>query len=267
MDIFTFDDYKALTQAWIKAQPSGGRGQLLQMAKHLGVGSTFISQVFRGDRDLNADQALKLSAHFRFSQLERDYYVALVHLARAATADFKEYQKEKLRTLRRQSEHLKSRVDVDKELTEIQKARFYSSWHYAAIRNLLALPPPHTTPSIAQRLNLEPDLVVEALDFLLESGLCVKDGARTVPGPKVTHLEASSPLIKARQVQWRLKAFEAMEKRDPKTLFYTAPMSLSAETKALVRQKLVQTIQEVLAEVKESPSEELACLNIDWFSF
>ena len=267
MDIFEHDDYKTLTLAWVKEQENNGRGQLQRMAKHLQASSTFISQVFRGNRDLTADQALTLSDYFKFSQLERDYYVLLVQKARAGSAAFKIYAEEKLRAVQRKSSNLKSRIDVDKELTDVQKARFYSSWHYAAIRNLLALPGHHTSMSIAQRLNLDLPAIEEALEFLVESGLCVNHEGRVVPGPKITHLEASSPLVKARQVQWRLKAFEAMDRPHSKTLFYTCPMSLSAETKAEIRALLVQTIQDLLGKVKDSPSEELACLNIDWFSF
>jgi uncharacterized protein (TIGR02147 family) len=267
VDIFAHSDYKSLTLAWVKTRANNGRGQLQRMAKHLNASSTFISQVLRGDRDLSADQALELCAYFEFSQLECEYYILLVQKARAASAAYREYIEEKLRAVQRKSSNLKARIDVDRELNDVQKARFYSSWHYAAIRNLLALPGGHNSIGIAHRLNLEMHVVDEALEFLLESKLCVMEQGRVVPGPKITHLEASSPLVKSRQVQWRLKAFEAMDRANSKTLFYTCPMSLSAETKNQIRALLVQTIQDLLAKVKDSPSEELACLNIDWFSF
>ena len=270
MNIFECDDYKQLTLQWIQEQPGRGqpgRGQLQKIAQCLNVGSTFVSQVFRGDRELSPGEALRLCEHFRFSQLERDYFVLLVQKARAGTKEFTDCINEKLRGIRRRSETLEQRIDVDKELSEVQNARFYSSWHYAAVRNLLALPGPHAPDKIARRLNLEPEMIKEALDFLLESGLCVRNEGHIEPGPQFTHLSANSPLVKARQIQWRLKAFEAMNRPTTQKLFYTCPMSLSLDVKNQIRTMLLQTIQDALQLVKDSPSEELACLNVDWFSF
>lgn len=50
-------------------------------------------------------------------------------------------------------------------------------------------------------------------------------------------------------------------------LFYTCPMSLSAEATLQVRELLLKSIQEALKIVGPSPSEEVRCLNIDWFSY
>lgn len=58
-----------------------------------------------------------------------------------------------------------------------------------------------------------------------------------------------------------------MDAADPESLFFTCPLVCSKETATALRRKLVALIEEVLAEVKESPSEELACLSIDWFGF
>ena len=267
MDAFSHDDYKSLTRAWVKEQPSAGRGQFQKIARHLRVGSTLVSQIFRGDRHLTPDQALSLAAYFRFSKLERDYYVLLVQKDRAGTADFQEYADGKLRELRRKSSDLKSRLDVDRELTDAQKARFYSSWRYAGVRNFLALPGERTARAIASRLGIELDAAEEALEFLLESGLCVPSSEGPTPGPKLTHLEAASPLVISRQMQWRAKGFAAMERQNKQNLFYTCPMSLSAEGRDKVRALLVAMIQEALAIVRDAPSEELACLNVDWFDF
>ena len=48
-------------------------------------------------------------------------------------------------------------------------------------------------------------------------------------------------------------------------LFYTGPMTLSREGMKEVRKVLVEAIDQTLKIVGPSPSEDFACLNIDWF--
>ena len=50
-------------------------------------------------------------------------------------------------------------------------------------------------------------------------------------------------------------------------LFYSAPMVLSRDDVAWVRERIAELIKLVLERVKQSDSEALACLNIDWFDF
>jgi hypothetical protein len=66
---------------------------------------------------------------------------------------------------------------------------------------------------------------------------------------------------------WRLKGFQKMESTDKENLFFTCPIVCSKKSVELLRKKTLKFIEEVLAEIKDSPSEELVCLNIDWFRF
>lgn len=267
MDVFTFQDYKSLVRAWIHNQPKQGYGQFRKMAESLGVGSVLISQIFKGDRDLNLDQAHKLTLHMTLTHLETDYFLLLVQWARAETPDLREFLRTKIEILQKNSQSLKNRIDTDAELSEVDKARFHSDWLYSGIRNLIAVPGYQDVKKISTKLDLPLSVVQEAVDFLLQTGLCRLQKGKIEVGPKITHLEASSPFIKNRQIQWRMKAIDAMNHRESNHLFYTCPMSLSVKTKQEVRDRLLQAIQEIIADVKESPSEEVACLNIDWFGF
>lgn len=49
--IFEATDYKIFVRDFIKDKPSGGRGIFRDLANHLRVHTTFISQVFRGDKN------------------------------------------------------------------------------------------------------------------------------------------------------------------------------------------------------------------------
>lgn len=267
MNVFQFSDYKALTLSWVKSQDKGGRGQFRKMALELGVGTTLISQIFSGDRHLNMDQALAIAKFMGFPKLQKDFYMHLVQHARASTPELKEYIEQQIESVKYQSQSLKKRLDQDHHLSEIQKATFYSDWHYSAIRNLIALPGFQQIEAICVRLNLEKKTVQKALDFLVESGLCRLDTDGYEVGPGYTHLEADSPFVKSRSVHWRMKGVEVMNRESSENLFYTCPMSLSDDSRVWVRSHLLNSIQEVVDRMKGSDSETLACLNIDWFKF
>lgn len=81
------------------------------------------------------------------------------------------------------------------------------------------------------------------------------------------HVPNESPLVVKHHTNWRLKAIQKMDKREQSELFFTAPMALSKKDFAIIREKFNVVIKETINIVKDSPSEELVCLNIDFFKF
>jgi uncharacterized protein (TIGR02147 family) len=267
MDLFDFDDYKQYVLARLENSPKRGHGQFRVMAEHLRVSSVYISQVFRRDKHLSPEQAYALCELFAFTGLEREYFFTLVQVGRAGSVDLQNYLRQNLQAIRVRAQNLKTRIAQQKELSDQAQAIFYSNWIYSAVRLLSAIDQPQPVESIAARFRLPANSVNRAIDFLVNEGLCVLENGRLRMGPQVTHLDANSPYIKSRQIQWRTKGFEQMESIPPDELFYTGPMVLGRTDIAIVRKRLVSLIQEVTDMVRKSPNEELACLNIDWFRF
>lgn len=265
MTIFEFTDYKAYFSALLKKMPHRGYGQLKRVAEHLQVNSVIVSQVFRGTRDLSVEQALDLSDYLGHTPAETDYFLLLVRHARAGTHRLKAHLKKEIQKQQEASRDLKHRIPSEKNLTEEAKAIFYSNWYYSGIRLLTSIDGFETVDAIAQRLDMPRASVKRVVDFLLEQGLCVQKGASLQMGPKTTHLEASSELVGRHHANWRIKGLQNMDSLKENELFYTAPMTLSGETARWVRRELVDTIQKIVTEVRDSKSEQLSCLNIDWF--
>lgn len=118
----------------------------------------------------------------------------------------------------------------------------------------------------AQRLSVSPKKVAEALSFLKKFGLVTeeKDGKLRV-GHTLLHLESDSPQIPRHHQNWRLKAFQSYELPGESDLTYTGPVTLSRRDASLIREKLLKLISESVDRIKDSPSEELYCLCLDWF--
>lgn len=265
ISVFEFEDYRVFLNTWIDAQTT--RGIKGRLAEALGVSSTLVSLILKGDKHLSAEQAMEAVDYLGLQEKEADYFLLLVELGRAGSVKLQNRLKSKINLQKKESQQLNKRLRKDLELDETQKAIYYSSWIYTGIRNLSALEQYHDVTSIAQRLSLPPGTVNKALEFLIDNGLCqIKDGHITY-GPAYTHVSNESPFVNKHHQNWRVRGFQNMDARDEKNLFYTCPMSLSKETAEQVRTLMLNAIQEILKMVGPSPSEEVFCLNMDWFKY
>lgn len=189
----------------------------------------------------------------------------MVEFARAGTHKLQNFFISQLEELKIQSKEIKSRVKVDKALDENGKATFYSNWYYTGISLLTAIEGFQSTEALADRLKLPRSTVKKVIDFLIENGINVLEDNKIKPGPRITHLEANSPLVSRHHTNWRLKGFEHLSNVQPDDLFYTGPMVLSESLQKEIRKNLIAVIEKNLKMIEGCPDEVLCCLNIDWF--
>lgn len=84
--------------------PRRGRGELTKIAAALRVHPTFISQVFRGPRELSLEQAALLAYHLQLSEPEREFFIDLVGLSRAGNDPLKTVLKRRMTMLKEQNQ-------------------------------------------------------------------------------------------------------------------------------------------------------------------
>jgi plasmid maintenance system antidote protein VapI len=262
---FDFDGYKDFVRSWISSQPNRGRGLYRKLAEHLRIHSTMMSHIIGGAQHFTEDQALSLSEYMGLSEIETEYFLELLRLERAGTHKLKDRIRKRLKNLRDQSQDIKNRIVAHHQLKPEDSARFYSNWHYSALRLLTDIPEFQTRARLVEALNLPREIVNDAITFLLERGLIVEEAGRLKIGPSRTHLPADSPYIWNLHKNWRLKAVERHGRPAVTELFYTAPMSISAADISKIRELLVQSISEITKIAGESKPEKLVSLNIDWF--
>ncbi len=266
MTVFQHTDFKLFLEQFIKSQPKDGYGQIKRMAEHLKLSSSTISLIFKGERHLSEEQAFDLAEFLGLNAREADYFILLVRYEKAGSAALKKYLLGQIRSLQEQEKNLAKRLPQDTKLNDETKAIYYSDWTYAAARVAASLPDLGSSQDIATRLGMTKSKANEVCTFLLQHGLLISENGCLEVGPAHIHLEAQSPFIRSRQVQWRLRGFTKMEDFQADHLFYTAPMSLSLTARDNIREKLSRLIEEAIAEVADSKPTELYCLNIDWFA-
>ena len=267
MNIFYHDNYKKYVNSRIKQMPKKGRGQYLRMANFLAMNSVNVSQVFKGERDLTAEQARELCDYFGFSPLEAKYFMALVEYEKAGTHKLKLTLQNELQDLREKAQELKHRIKQETKLNEETKAIFYSQWYYSGARLLSSIDGYNTTDKIAEYFKIPVAKMNNIITFLIQNGLCVEENGKIKMGPRSTHIEASHPLVSRHHINWRMKGMSKMENITDSELFLTLPCSLSQKGVAEIRRELVNTIENITDVIDEGKEETLACLNIDWFKF
>jgi len=263
----TVFDYLNYREYLKNALPVKGpdRGARAKLAGALNCQGAFISLVLGGSSHFSLEHAAKISRFLNHDTEERDYFLLLVHLARAGSKDLETYYREKIQGIQIRRREIKERVDTTTQLSEADQLTYYSSWHFTAIHMCLMVPHLQDKSAIAAALKLPQSRVSSVLNFLLKTGLAKLSGNRYVCGPTRIHLPADSPLVTKHHSNWRLQALQSMDSFHPSSLHYSSVMSLSQEAIEKIRTILLQAIETSEPIIKEAKEETVCVLAMDLF--
>lgn len=267
MDIFEFSDLRRFLGAYLTSLPNNGRGELGRIARALEVHPSLITVILKGEKQFTLEQGNDLCDYLKFTELEADFFLILVQLARAGKPNLIARLNRQLQSLKRRSRELKERLPDRVEMSAEAKAVFYSQWYYSGIRMLTQILDDQSPESIASRLQLPRPVVVEVIQFLLSQGLLKQTQNGFALGPSKIHVASGDPLVFRHHMNWRQKALAKFPRVEPDELHFTGPLSISRTDAEVVRAILLKGIDETFKIVDPSPSEEVFCLNIDWFRF
>ena len=266
MSIFDFESYKKYIHVWIKSQPKLGHGQMRKIAEALGLHTTMVSQIFRGDKHLSIEHAQELASYLGLRAIESDYLILLVQIERAGTKKLRDYYRLKLTQLKDEATNLGRRLSFDRKLTESEQAEFYSSWIMSATRLLTEIPEFGSARALSEALQIDITKMAKVVDVLLNLGLIVERDGRLRLGPAHTYVPRESTWAARHHVNWRLKAIERVDSISTAETMFTSPLNLSNEDFGKVQKMVVQFIEDVRAIASPSPAEKTAVLLLDWFS-
>jgi hypothetical protein len=206
-----------------------------------------------------------LSDYLALGALETDYFILMIQIERAGTSKLKTYYREKLEALKKESLQVAKRIQQDRKMSDLERSIFYSSWLYTAIRLFSSVGEGQTVDTVVERFDIPRPRAVEVLRFLSETGLCMEEGGVYRIGAQRTHVEKGSPFLLKHHSNWRIRAIEHSEGLSDEELLFTAPFSVARKDFAKFREQLLEVIKSISDQVKNSPAEEVACLNIDMF--
>lgn len=265
MQIFDYRDYKSYVVERIQNMPKRGRGEFRKISEKLGVTSTVVSQIFKGERNLTSDQGHQVAEYLGLNELETRYFLLLVQRDRAGTHKYKKYLSQEIAKIAKEGKTVKTRIVKFEEISEELKGKFYSDWIYSATRIATSLSDVNTVDELSDYFSMSRERIARVVEFLLETGLCVEEGGRLQYGPQHTHLHEKSPFINTHRRNWRGKSMERINNPQEQDLFYSLIISLSKEDVLAIKEQLVEAISKAVKKASASEPEQLACLNIDWF--
>ncbi len=267
LNIYEYLDYRKFLSEWLKQQQSGGHGMKTKLAQQAGISSSMFSQVLMGNKELTLDQAAELIEMLALATHEEDFFLQLVELSRASNHKLKSRILSQLAEKKMKAQKLSERLKTAKELSELEKGIYYSSWIYGAVRNLSAIEEFGSTQLIADRLQIPVVLVSKVVEFLLENNLCIQHNGRLSPGVQNTYLRPESPMVNKHHQNWRVRGFDRMELKRTTDFFFTGPVTLASDDIGKVRDLLPKFVEEITKIVGPSKSEKGYCLNLDWFEW
>lgn len=265
MSIFLYENYKEALKYVIRSQSANKRGVFRRLAEHLGVHATLVSQVISGNKDFTEEQLFSVCEHLGIGQLEKQYLWTLLQIERSGSSEIKKHYLELKSNYKKKSLKISNRSYSKKELSDLDSAIFYSHWIYSAVHLATTLNKSVDIQEICNRFSLEPKKAREILNFLIQANLVHEKDGCFKASTLSTHLHSDSPFLNKHHTNWRLKAIQSSESLTEEELMYTATFSVSKKDFVQLREILMETIKKFLQVVKESPSEELAQLNIDCF--
>jgi len=254
--LFEFTDYRTYLDEWLRSQPAGGYGQRSKWAEAMGCKSAYVSRVLQGGAELSLEQGEKLSEHLAHTRDEKDYFILLVSLARAATASLRSYYLERVQEFSRNKLILKNRSLPRQPMAVEQQATYYSSWQFAAIHVLLMIPAFRTPKAIGGKLKIPLPRVLEVLEFLVRIGAAQKTGDRFKADQVTLYLPSDSSLIAQHQSNWRVKCLQSLENFSDRDFHYSAAISLNQKDVPKVRAILVSAFEQIRKTVRASENED-----------
>lgn len=238
-----------------------------RLAKHLNVAPIVVSQILARDRHFTSDQAVRVPVFFGFDGPTTEYFIDLVSMETAHTKEGKAFFKRRLERMRDEALKIQSIVQGREELTEADKAIFYSNWYYAGIGLLTSLKGFQTVASIAEYFDLPPAKVGEYVSFLVAKGICIEEQGKISMSKKSIHVGTESPFLNNHRRNWREKAVQKFSNPENGDYFFSGPVSVSKKDAEEIRKSLMELIKDFSKRVADSHEEKLMCLNIDWFRF
>ncbi len=264
VNVFEFSDYKKVVAAYLEAAKSD-RGYRSRLITATGCQKSFFSQIINGSIHLTPDHASNMAEFWKVDDISAEYFLCLVGFARASSRSLKKRLGKKLEDLRNKSVQPTERFNWPAVEDFEKQSIYYSSWYWSAIHIIVSIPNYTTAKSIADRLSLPLEKVIEVLNWL-EKAQFVR---RTKNGYAVTenliYLKGTSPLIESHHANWRSRAIVDVQRGDPQSTHYSAVFAATTDDFFKLKEDLAKFMQTANARIAPSRPGELYAMNLDLF--
>ncbi|MDG0817190.1 TIGR02147 family protein [Bdellovibrio svalbardensis] len=261
--VFGYHSYKKYLKDISEMQ---GRGAISKLAEAAGCDRTYLSQCLSSKVQLTPDHILGLAEYLNLSEAEEEYFLLLLLFERSASRTAQLKIKKKMEKLNQADLILSKKIaqkDDSNELTEIQKAKYYSSWKYAALHTLSSINEFQSTQTMTRKARLSEIEGLGILKDLEKAGLLSFQNGKWIHSGKNIHIPTGSSHNAQNHMNWRLKAVDSVNNKN--AIHYTTLFSVSKKDWELLRTQLLAFIDRQRDTIHASGSEEMYCFCCDLF--
>ncbi|RZA00263.1 MAG: DUF4423 domain-containing protein [Proteobacteria bacterium] len=266
MFVYFSDNYRDVLDRYIAVNKKS-RGYKSRLAEAAGCHSSYVSQVLSRAVDLTLEQAMNLASFWRFDEEETDYFLDLLLRDRAGSEKLREFYEVRLKRAREVHDLERATSARERELPADAQTIFFASWYFAAVRALALTPEYSSEERMASRLRLPLALVQEVMRQLEEMNLIARQVNRWVAEGEPFHLARSAPLHATNHGNWRQRAINNIQNRDPEALHLLHVTPLRRSDIPKIKAKLVECFEEIRQLTDGSPPEDGLALTLDFFRF
>ena len=266
MEFYQITDYRDFVRSYFKRRARNGHGEIAKAAEAIRVQPAFISQVLSGKKEFSMEQSYAIAEYLNLTPEERTYFLLIVQRDRAGTKDYKKHLDLEINKFREAYLKISNRIDVHRNLSDEDKAIFYSSWLYMAVWLSTSIKGTNgsTVEDICKKLRLGRKRALLILDFLVAKDLCIYENGFYRMGSQHVHIPNDSPFVVRHHMNWRTKALQRHDQVSEEEIAFSCPVSISKKDFLRLRERVLACIQESIEIAKLSEAEDLAFLNIDW---
>ena len=263
--IYEYSDYKLFVLDLIESAPQNGRGVRRRLAEFIGCQVAYVSHVLAANRDFSLEQAEAVSRFFSLRDDETEFFLLLVEHQKAATPNLKKHLNKRIAAKLADFREIKKRIRITGQISELDQAVYYSSWHYQAVHSGLTLPDLKNATSLSQRFGFSIERANQILTFLLEKGLITETRGEYQTTEKQIHLPRTSPLISKLHSNWRSQTLQSLMDMKPDDFHYSGLVTLSREDLKRVREILMKALESSVEVIRPSNEEKIAVLAMDFY--
>ena len=242
------------------------RGELTRAARVLNCQRSYLSRVISGDLHLTPDHAFNLASFWKFTSVEREYFLSLVEYDRAGDKNYREFLKAKVMELKKKNESVAERTERKAFILDSHQATYFSSWVWSAIHFLTSIPEYQSVEAIAARIGVQREVALGFLQALEQQGFVIKTGAQWKFHSGEFHAPQDSPLVLLHHQNWRMRAMlDAQNLGGNESVHYTGVQTMSIEDVHKIKNLLLDFLGDTSRIAGPSNPEECMALSCDFF--
>jgi uncharacterized protein (TIGR02147 family) len=261
--VFDFKSYKDFLTTLCHQE----RGLLSRLAEAAECQKSYLSACLNGKSQLTLDHALGIAEYLQFTDAEQDYLFVLVEKERATGIKLRRKLEVKLKDLSREAYKLKNQQNSSIVISGADSGlgNYYASWLPTALHTLTSIDRYQSLSQLSKRLQLTPEAAQFFINQLKELDLVKQVGTNYRWNSGNIHLADDSSWISTHHLNWRFRAIDNFQRRDPESTHYTAIQSMSESDFELLKKKIAHFIKDFNKVSDPSTPEEAFCFNIDFF--